>query len=139
MPMRPARIENMSSTLALPEVQPDANRFSDLGCGNAKAASRLRDSRRSGKLFDVVLIAIIASNVSAAINHVDDRVADNDDTIDHPNVDAAANMDAAAANGGVAADFRPHHTAAARGSHVESAPDDNVDDTAADDNVDDTA
>ena len=91
-------------------------------------------------------IAITASDVSAAaINHVDDRVAANDDTIAQPHVDAAANMDpaanldAAGANRGPAADYRPYHTAAARGSHVESAADDNVDDTAADDNVDDTA
>ena len=55
-------------------------------------------------------LAITVSDVSAAINHVDDRVADNDDTIAQPNVDAAANMDpaanmdAAGANRGPAAD-----------------------------------
>src|ERR1700757_1237197 len=114
MPMCPARIENIYSTLPRPEVQPDANRFSDRGCGNAKAAPGRRDSRRSGKFVGVVHIASTASDVSAVINYVDDRVADNDDTIAQPNVDAAANMDPAAnmdtagANGGTAAEYRPH-------------------------------
>ena len=81
MQMCPARIENMYSTLARPEVQPDANRFRDRGCGNAKAAPGRRDSRRSGKFVGVVHIASTASDVSAVINYVDDRVADNDDTI----------------------------------------------------------
>lgn len=46
-------------------------------------------------------IAITASDVSAAaINHVDGRVAANDDTIAQPHVDAAANMDPAATHGG---------------------------------------
>ena len=142
MPMCPARIENMYSTLPRPEVQPDANRFSDRGCGNAKAAPDPRDSRWSGKFVGVVHIAITASNVSAAaINHVDGRVADNDDPIAQPNVDAAANMDpaanmdAAGAHGGPAADYRPHHTATACGSPVPdpaapAADDANVDDTA---------
>jgi hypothetical protein len=141
MPMCPARIENMYSTLLRPEVQPDVNRFSDRGYGNAKAAPGTRDSRRSGKFVGVVYIAITASDVSAAaINHVDDRVADNHDTIAHPHVDAAANVDTAATNGGAAADYRPHHTAAASGSVADAAPAAVAADEPADDaNVDDTA
>jgi hypothetical protein len=149
MPMCPARIENMYSTLPRPEVQPDANRFSDRGCGNAKAAPGRRDSRRSGKFVGVVHIASTASDVSAVINYVDDRVAYNDDTIAQPNVDAAANMDPAAnmdtagANGGTAADYRPHHTAAACGSPVPAddgpAADEPADEPADDANVDNTA
>ena len=120
MPMCPARIENMYSTLPRPEVQPDANRFSDRGCGNAKAAPGPRDSRRSGKFVRVVHIAITASDVSAAaINHVDDRVAANDDTIAQPHVDAAANMDPATTHGGGAADYRLYHTAAIPGSNAD--------------------
>ena len=145
MPMCPARIENMYSTLPRPEVQPDANRFSDRGCGNAKAAPGRRDSRRSGKFVGVVHIASTASDVSAVINYVDDRVADNDDTIAQPNVDAAANMDPAAnmdtagANGGTAADYRPHHTAAACGSPVPADDGPAADEPADDANVDNTA
>ena len=138
MPMCPARIENMYSTLLRPEVQPDVNRFSDRGYGNAKAAPGTRDSRRSGEFVGVVHIAITAADVSAAaINHVDDRVADNDDTIARPNVDAAAHVDTASANGGPAADYRPHHTAAAPGSVARAAP--AADEPADDANVDDTA
>ena len=67
-------------------------------------------------------IAITASDVSAAaINHVDDRVAANDDTIAQPHVDAAANMDPAATHGGGAADYRLYHTAAIPGSDDLSA------------------
>jgi hypothetical protein len=70
-----------------------------------------------------VHIAITVSDVSAAaINHVDDSVAANDDTIAQPHVDAAANMDPAAADGRAAANFRPYHTTAAPGSVADDAP-----------------
>ena len=64
-------------------------------------------------------IAVAAS--AAAADHVGVRAVDNDgNTIDHPDVDAAAT------NAGTAADDRPHHTAAASAGPDDAAevPDD---------------
>ncbi len=88
------------------EVQPNADRFSDAGDGNANDPRGGRYSRRTGKFVSVVYIAVTAT--SAGVDHVDDCAVDNDaGIIDHPDVDAAAT------NGGAAANPRFHHTAAA--------------------------